>query len=419
MAVVETREAHEAGWLERMGSSIKGVLTGVVFILGAGALLFWNEGRAVKTARRLAEGAGAVVSVPSDKVDAANEGKLVHVSGRAETKEELSDAPFGVRATAIKLSRSVEYYQWVENADVKREKQGDKTIEKTTYTYKKAWCRRPVDSSKFKEAGHENPGTASAFSDQDLYAKEVTLGAFKLSETNIRRISGSKPFAFPQDFKLPEALKGASLVNGVIYLPGTAPTATAQPAAGNGVSPLAAAAQAAGQAVANAVVTRDVAVSPQVGDLRVTFTLVEPHDISLCQMQKGNSFVPWVASDGETIALQREGLIAAAAMFTDAQKSNTKLTWFLRLIGFLVMFTGFKMVFGPISTLVDVIPLLRNIVGIGVGLVSFLLAAAGSLITAGIAWIVYRPVVGISLIAVAVGCIVLLILKKGKAAQAK
>ena len=77
------------------------------------------------------------------------------------------------------------------------------------------------------------------------------------------------------------------------------------------------------------------------------------------------------------------------------------------------------MVFGPISTLVDVIPLLRNIVDIGVGLVSFLLSAAGSLITAGIAWIVYRPVVGISLIAVAVGCIVLLILKKGKAAQAK
>lgn len=419
MAVVETREVHEAGWLERMGSSIKGVLTGVVFILGAGALLFWNEGRAVKTARRLAEGAGAVVSVPSDKVDAANEGKLVHVSGRAETKEELSDAPFGVRATAIKLSRAVEYYQWVEETDVKREKQGDKTIEKTTYTYKKAWCRRPVDSSKFKEAGHENPGTASAFSDQNLYAKEVTLGAFKLSDANIKGIHGAKPFTFPQDFKLPDALKGATLVNGVIYLPGAVPTATTtQTTAEKGVSPLAAAAQA-GQAVANAVVARDVSVSPQVGDLRVTFTLVEPHDISLCQMQKGNTFAPWPASDGNTIALQREGLVPAAAMFADAQKSNAMVTWFLRLLGFLVMFAGFKMVFGPLATLVDVIPILRNIVGIGVGLVSFLLAAAGSLVTAGIAWVVYRPVVGITLIVVAVGCIVLLVLKKGKAAPAQ
>ena len=420
MAVVETREVHEAGWLERMGSSIKGVVTGVVFIAAAGALLFWNEGRAVKTARRLAEGAGAVVRVPSDKVDAANEGKLVHVSGRAETKETLADPQFGVSATAIKLTRSVEIYQWVEEKDVKREKQGDKTIEKTTYTYKKAWCASPIDSSKFKEAGHENPQTTAAFSDQTLYAKDVTLGAFKLSDTNIKGIGGAKPFAFPQDFKLPEALKGASFVNGVIYVPGApAAATTSQEATAKGVSPLAAAAQAAGQAVANAVTPRDVAAAPQVGDLRVTFKFVEPHNISLCQMQKGNSFAPWPASDGKTISLQREGLMEAAEMFADAQSANSKLTWFLRVLGFILMFAGFKMVFGPLSTLVDVIPILRNIVGIGLGLVSFLLALAGTLLTAGIAWIVYRPVLGITLIAVAVGCIVLVFLKKAKAVPAK
>ena len=40
----------------------------------------WNEGRAVRTAESLEEGAGAVVSVPADAVDPGNEGKLVHVS---------------------------------------------------------------------------------------------------------------------------------------------------------------------------------------------------------------------------------------------------------------------------------------------------------------------------------------------------
>ena len=86
--------------------------------------------------------------------------------------------------------------------------------------------------------------------------------------------------------------------------------------------------------MANAVVTRDVAVSPQVGDLRVTFTVVEPHDISLCFKQRGDTFVPWTSSNGRAIELQEDGLVDAAAMFASCalrrepvdfkQSNNTK-----------------------------------------------------------------------------------------------
>ncbi len=417
MAVEETREIVNPNWLSRMGSSFKGILAGVGLVIGAGALLFWNEGRAVKTARRLAEGAGAVVSVTADRVDAANEGRLVHVNGKAETKETLCDQQFGVSATAMRLERKVEIYQWVEHKDVRHEKQGDKTIEKTTYTYKLAWCPKPVDSSGFREAGHENPPMAMPFSDQDLVTKQATLGAFKLSESNVRRMGEAKAFPFAPDFKPPEALKGAKYVNGFIYVPVEKPAAAvAKPTVASAGSPLAAAAQAATQAVTNAVAAalRDVASAPQVGDLRVSFKIVEPHEISLCQKQTGETFAPWTASDGKPISLQRDGLADAAAMFADAQSANTKLTWFLRFIGFLGMFVGFKLVFGPIATLVDVVPLLRNIVAVGVGFVSFLLALGGTLLTAGIAWVYYRPVLGIGLIVVAVGCIVLVFMKKGK-----
>ncbi len=417
MAVTETREIHTPNWLERMGSSFKGILTGLALVAASALLLFWNEGRAVKTARRLSEGAGAVVSVPSDKVDSANEGKLVHVSGRAETKDVLADPQFGISVTALKLKREVEIYQWVEHAETRQVKKGDKTYEETTYTYKQEWCSRPVDSSGFKEAGHGNPPTVMPFADQELLAPNVTLGAFKLSEANVKRIGGSKAYVYPQDFKLPEALKGAKLVNGVIYVP-TLKAATAPATASSGGSPLLAAAQAA---ASNAVETavRDVSVSPAVGDLRVTVRVTEPHDISLCQKQVGDTFVPWPASDGKTIALQQDGLADAAAMFADAQTANTRLTWILRLVGFVLMFAGFKGIFGPISTLVDVIPILSQIVSAGVGLVAFLLALGGSLLTAGLAWIVYRPALGIALVALAVGCVVLVFLKKGKVEPAK
>lgn len=74
-------------------SAIGGVLVGIVLFLVAFPLLFWNEGRAVQTAQSLEEGASNVVTVGADKVEPGNEGKLVHLTGNAATKESLTDPP--------------------------------------------------------------------------------------------------------------------------------------------------------------------------------------------------------------------------------------------------------------------------------------------------------------------------------------
>ncbi len=55
-------------WGGRLMESIKSVLVGFVFFIASFPLLFWNEGRAVQTAKSLKEGLGAVVSVASDAV---------------------------------------------------------------------------------------------------------------------------------------------------------------------------------------------------------------------------------------------------------------------------------------------------------------------------------------------------------------
>ena len=59
----------------------------------------------------------------------------------------------------------------------------------------------------------------------------------------------------------------------------------------------------------------------------------------------------------------------------------------------------------------DVIPILGNIVGAGTGIIAFLLAACLSLVTIAIAWVFYRPVLGISLLIVAAVLIVLVVKK--------
>ena len=51
------------------------------------------------------------------------------------------------------------------------------------------------------------------------------------------------------------------------------------------------------------------------------------------------------------------------------------MTWILRLVGFIVMWIGISMVFGPFTTFADVIPFVGDLLGMGVGFFSFILAA--------------------------------------------
>ena len=426
MAVTEERIVDNPSWIQRLGSSFRGVLIGLVLFVAGFPILFWNEGRAVDTAKRLKEGAGAVVDVPADKIDAANEGKLVHVSGKADTQDVLSDDVFGVSATALRLKRTVEVYQTVEHSETKRIKEGDKTREVTTYSYSNEWCSKPVDSSQYHDAAKRaaNPPAAMPYGDVDKLAANVSLGAFKLSDAHVKRIGGRVPFQFPADFKVPETVPNGQFQNGTFYVPYTASATAATPAAQqtSSGSPLLAAAQTASAAAANAVVSavvgRSVAVSPTPGDVRVMFSVVLPHDVTVVEQQTNGTLAPWAASDGETLSFVRDGIVPAAKIFADAQSANSKITWLLRLAGLLVMYFGLKMVLGPIDTLVDVIPILNSIVAMGTSLAAGLMSGACALLTIGIAWIYYRPLVGIPLVVGGVALLVMVFLRKKKPAAA-
>ena len=99
-------ETSSQSWISRLMESIKAVLVGLFLFLISIPLLWWNEGRAVQTYNSLMEGAGAVVAVVADKIDAANEGKLIHLNGKAQTTVTLADPDLGVSATAIRMSRN-------------------------------------------------------------------------------------------------------------------------------------------------------------------------------------------------------------------------------------------------------------------------------------------------------------------------
>lgn len=357
-------------WFSRILGSIKSVLVGLAMFVLAFPVLFWNEGRAVQTARSLEEGAGAVVSVKADAVDAANEGKLVHLTGPVTTEGVLTDPEFGVEAEGVKLVRTVEMFQWKEEEKSETKKKlggGEETVK--TYTYEKAWSSDVIDSSSFQQSGgHENPG-AFPVQENTVVADPVHVGAFTLSDEQLGQLNNGQDLPVTEAMleQVPEPLfSQVQVSDGRFYI---------------GEDPAAA----------------------QVGDVRISFQVVKPDTISLVGVQTGETFAAYQAEAGDAILMVEEGVQTSAQMFATAQSRNTVMTWILRGGGFLLMFIGLLAIFKPISVFADVVPLFGTMLGAGLGVFAFLLAFALSILTIAVSWIFVRPLLGIALLVLALG----------------
>ncbi|PEN12238.1 hypothetical protein CRI94_14455 [Longibacter salinarum] len=375
----EYTEVTSESWLNRLWDSITGVLFGILIFLVAFPLLFWNEGRAVKTARSLDEGAASVVTTSPDAVDPELDGQLVHVTGRATSDATLTDPIFGIEASALKLRRSVEMYQWTEETSQETQKKlggSEETV--TTYSYSKTWASRPIDSEEFeKSAGHENPGPMP-FSEWSDVAHPVTVGAFRLPGSMADGIGSYDDYVpTPDERTAIEAEHDITSQGGTLY--------SGDPA------------------------------TPQVGDIRVTFDAVASGPVSIVAKQTGDSFEAYQTSNGQTVSMLESGTHSAASMFESAQASNTMWTWGLRGLGILLMTFGLSLVFRPLTVVADVVPFLGNLLETGFGLVSFLIAIPFALVTIALGWIVYRPLVGIGLLVVAAAVVGLVVWMRGRA----
>jgi len=380
-------EVTTESWWSRLKDSLGTALLGLILFFVAFVLLFWNEGRAVHRAKILAEGAGIVISIDANQVYAVNEGKLVHLNEEATTDKVLTDAMFGVVAPkALKLRRVVEMYQWQEERQSdKQDKLGGGTETETRYTYTKTWKDSVIDSSHFKRPkGHNNPSRMKV-NGETFIAKPVKLGAFSLSSGLVENLNNYQHLPMTEENleQVPEEVR-------------------AQFGETTEVVSLSEQTQQLHTSYGNYYVGQDP-LQPQLGDLRIKFEVVHPATISVVAKQVGSSLTTYTTQTGGSLELFEYGTITAQDMFKHEVHSNTMLTWILRLVGFIVMFFGLSLIFNVLKTLADVLPFLGDIVGFIGALVSFVIAATLSLITIAIAWIFYRPVLGITLIVIAVG----------------
>ncbi len=362
-------ETTRVSWFTRIKNSVIGVLLGLVLIAGMVFLLFWNEGRAVQTARSLTEGAGAVVTVSPDRVDPANDGRLIHVTGPVSTTSRPSDPTFGISVDGVRLVRTVEMYQWKESSKSETTNKvggGQETV--TTYSYSKEWSESPNNSSGFKvPEGHANP--PMEIRSERFQVPDAKLGAFTLSERVISGLGGEKTLALTTD--MTAAIDAAYSGNKRVTV------------------------------AENRIYLGFSSTNPAVGDYRISYRVAPLGVASVIGEQRGGGFAPYQTMAGDQLLMVDDGAVPAEKMFADAQSANVVLTWILRVVGLVLLAIGFGMLLAPLGVVADVLPPLGSLLRMGTGIVAMLLAVVVGFVTIAVAWFWYRPV--LSLIVIAIG----------------
>ena len=95
------QEVTTTGYGTRIGNSFKAIGIGFILFCIGTVLLWWNEGRAVKTEKMLDEAGNAYVEMTDpNKKDASLEGELICGTALATTEDSLSDSQFGIGTKA-------------------------------------------------------------------------------------------------------------------------------------------------------------------------------------------------------------------------------------------------------------------------------------------------------------------------------
>lgn len=380
-------ETTTTSWFARLKGALVKIVVGLLLLVACAWLLFWNEGRSVKTYRALVEGAGLVVPVDNGSVDPANEGRLVHVTGAVKPVGVPGDPVFGVTAEgAAGLDRIVEMYQWVERSKSETRKQlggSEETV--TTYSYHKEWTRSDVSSDSFRQSGHDNP--KKPVDDDAFPVESARIGAFSVDGRAVARLGEERPVALTaaDARRMGEALplgKPVSIVGG------------------------------------QAVFSFDPQ-DPEVGDIRIRFERSDIAEASFVGAQRGTALTPYRTTNGRELFLSGAGLVDAAAMFDTAQSENTVITWLVRAGGLVGLFVGFAFVFSILGVVADVVPFVGSIVRFGTSAVALILTLLVGPLVIAVAWVAYRPLLALTILVIGVALAAgIVYMRRGKAAPA-
>ena len=355
---------------KKKGSSVLGGL--LILVIGV-TLLWYNEGRAVKTAQGIGEAKDNYVDVSSKKIEKKNENKLIATVGDIKLPEtEVLDEEFGISVKSAKLARTVEMYQWKEDCD-----------SDNNCSYEKVWDDDIIISAFFEDTTKSNPENMP-YESKKFTNTGVYLGAYELTEDLLDQLSTSKP---------------VTELNQTI-------------AANLGLE----IAKVEKDSVAYTNVKNN---TPEIGNIRIKFYYNDATKASVMGIQSGKSINPFITKTDTKIYRLEEGNHTGLELLKMETQDNNLLKWILRFFGTVLVIAGLGAMVAPLQKIASFIPIFGNIFNWITGKLIFGLGFSISLIVIAIAWFKYRPLMSLMIFVGVIATIVLLkILSKKKKLKA-
>lgn len=356
-------ETTSKSWADNIGAAFSGLIIGLILFLASFAVLWNNEGSV-----NMSNVAKLSTQVSASAVDASNEGKFISVTGVLKA-DKVGDPNYLKPGEYASLSRNVEMFAWVEQSESKTEdKVGGGSETKTTYTYTKRWTSAPQETSSFKvPEGHSNPALPVKYS--TFYSPSVKVGAYKVDAKSIW-LPGSKSVAVNGNNIVPGA--GRSIADNSIFIR-KSPKGTFS--------------------------------APDLGDLKISFYAVQSGiDVTAFGKQYDGKLAAYVHEGKDRIYRAFAGTREEAlATMTNEFKMGK---WMMRGIGFIMMWFGLSLFFGPINAFLKVLPILSNISKSIFGIITFVVALILSAVTILVAMIAHNIILLVVAIIVVIAAIV-------------
>jgi len=361
------REVTKIGYGSRIINSIKGIVVGGVMFLVSFGVLYWNEGRVdLSTVAKTA----TEINATQVNNDAAVQGKLVSATGEVTVSNKVGDNMFLQPDNYLAVTRKVETYAWKETSESKSTNNtgGSQTTE-TTYTYSKDWVSSPAASSSFKHPeGHEN--VMPTLEGANTFAPTAKVGEYSFNPATIA-LPGATSVTLTADNTI--AAQNVSLASSTyLYMShGTGSTYA----------------------------------SPAVGDMRISYTAVRPgFSGTVFGKLSSTDITSYTNDNGDTLYRLFTGDRAGA--IASLHSEHTTSVWILRLVGFVLMWAGLAAVFGPISVILDFLPIFGSISKSIISMITFVVALVLSVATIIISMILHNIVALILTALVMMGLVV-------------
>ena len=381
-------------------------------------LLWYNEKRGVRMAKIIDEGEKECVEVNNGLCIKETEGGLICLHG-----DFVSDDPIIDNIVSVRLENEIKLVRKVEILQYKEEKINDEE-----FTYRKEWVGQILESNHFFEDRHRGKNEIKSNGviwNQMFYANEMKIGDYVLNNELKEMIQCEERLSIHENMLNLDEIKSKTnkqtveIIDNMVYI------------------------------------CRKETSKPKIGDLRIHYEYLRaPKAYTVIARQKGNLLEPYYGknvegpkvsyelssketsgqpelesnliekNDEKDAKSNKKGICKTIRDFMDDSikinwlfegnqplsqcfsiklKEEQKITWILRLVGFLCMTFGVYLFFAPLLALLSWIPILGTLISFIFFLFSLSVGFSLSLLTIAIAWLFYRPLIGGIMIAGAVG----------------